>query len=98
MDLRRLTKVLRLDKRVLAASLRGIKVNGLALVIATIANLLTQYTFAEDISTQPLTRADCARVGMEWDENANVCTASLMEDFSSTSDEKRMRRSIFDVE
>ena len=47
MDLRRPTKVLRLDKRVLAASLRGIKVNCLALVIATIANLLTQYAFAE---------------------------------------------------
>ena len=80
MDLRRLTKVLRLDRRVLAASLRGIKVNCLALVIATIANLLTQYAFGQDISTQPLTRVDCARVGMEWDDNANVCTAGLMED------------------
>ena len=66
MDLRRLTKILRLDRRVLAASLRGIKVNCLALVIATIANLLTQYAFGQDISTQPLTRVDCARVGMEW--------------------------------
>ena len=51
----------------------------LALVIATIANLLTQHAFAEDISTQPLTRADCVRGGLEWDENANVCSASLIE-------------------
>ena len=51
----------------------------LALVIATITNLLTQHAFAEDISTQPLTRADCVRGGLEWDENANVCSASLIE-------------------
>ena len=70
----------RIDNKVLAASSQGIKVKRLAAVIAIIANLLTQYAFAEDISTQPLTRADCVRAGMEWDENANVCTASLIED------------------
>ena len=52
----------------------------LALVFAIIANLLTQYAFAEDVSSQPLTRADCVRAGMEWDENANICTASLIEE------------------
>jgi hypothetical protein len=54
-------------------------VKRLALVIATIANFLTQHAFAEDISTQPLTRADCVRGGLEWDENANVCRGSLIE-------------------
>jgi lipoprotein-anchoring transpeptidase ErfK/SrfK len=63
----------------LVASLQGIKVKRLALVITTIANLLTQSAFAEDISTQPLTRADCVRGGLQWDENANVCSASLTE-------------------
>ena len=51
----------------------------LALVLAIIANLLTQSAFAEDISSQPLARADCVRVGMEWDENANVCSTSSIE-------------------
>ena len=78
-DPRRLTKVSGVYTIMLAASSRGIKVKRLALVIATIANLLTQYAFAEDISTQPLTRADCVRGGLEWDEHANVCSASLIE-------------------
>jgi len=55
-------------------------VKRLAAVIAIIANLLPQYAFAEDISTQPLTRADCRRAGMGWDEDANICTASLIEE------------------
>ena len=31
---------------------------------------------AADISGQPLTRADCGRAGMRWNEGANVCTES----------------------
>ena len=83
----------------LAASLWGDHtVKQLAAVLALIANLLPQYAFAENTSTQPLTRADCVRAGIEWDENANVCTGSLIEDSRSTSNARRMRRSPFDVE
>src|SRR6476469_6321879 len=32
--------------------------------------------FAGDTSSQPLTRADCAKAGMRWNEGANVCTGS----------------------
>ncbi len=30
-----------------------------------------------DTSSQPLTRADCGKAGMLWDEGANVCTDSI---------------------
>ena len=70
----------------------------LAAVLALIANLLPQYAVAENTSHQPLTRADCVRAGIEWDENANVCAGSLIEDFWSTPNARRMRRSPFDVE
>ena len=52
----------------------------LATVIAIIANLVPLYALAEDVSTQPLTRPDCRRAGLEWNENANICTARLIED------------------
>jgi len=34
--------------------------------------------FAADTSSQPLTRADCGKAGMRWDEGANVCTESTL--------------------
>ena len=52
----------------------------LAAVLALMANFLPQHAFAENTSTQPLTRADCVRAGIEWDENTNVCTGSLIEE------------------
>ena len=52
----------------------------IAAVIGIVANLVPLYALAEDVSSQPLTRADCGRAGMGWDENANICTASLIED------------------
>ena len=58
----------------------------LAAVLALMANFLPQCAIAENTSTQPLTRADCVRAGIEWDENANVCTGSLIEESRSTSD------------
>jgi lipoprotein-anchoring transpeptidase ErfK/SrfK len=54
-------------------------VKRLTLVLAIIANLLTRSAFAEDVSSQPLTRGDCVRVGMVWNENANVCGATSIE-------------------
>ena len=49
-----------------------IRVKLLALTVLIIGNLLAHQAYAEDVSTQPLTRADCESVGMAWDEGANV--------------------------
>ena len=38
-----------------------------------IVSLLASQVHAKEISTQPLTRADCDRAGTAWNENANVC-------------------------
>ncbi len=35
--------------------------------------LLVSPTFAADTLIQPLTRADCDKAGMSWDDAANVC-------------------------
>ena len=35
-----------------------------------------------DTSSQPLTRADCGKAGMLWDEGANVCTESTSSELS----------------
>jgi lipoprotein-anchoring transpeptidase ErfK/SrfK len=37
--------------------------------------VLTNQVHAEDVTLQPLTRSDCNKAGMAWDENANVCIA-----------------------
>ena len=41
-----------------------------------IVSLLASQVHAKEISTQPLTRADCERAGVTWNENANVCGAT----------------------
>jgi lipoprotein-anchoring transpeptidase ErfK/SrfK len=46
-----------------------------ALSVLLIGNLLAHQVLAEDVVPQPLTRADCARADMAWDDNANVCGA-----------------------
>ena len=46
-----------------------------ALTVLIIGNLLANQVHAEDVSTQPLTRIDCDKAEMAWDENANVCIA-----------------------
>jgi len=38
--------------------------------------VLANQVQAEDFSTQPLTRLDCDKAEMAWDENANVCIAN----------------------
>src|SRR5262245_25845370 len=49
-----------------------------ALSVLLIGNLLATQVLAEDVSIQPLTRVDCDKAGMVWDDSANVCgTASL---------------------
>jgi hypothetical protein len=41
--------------------------------------VLANQGHAEDFSIQPLTRLDCDRAEMAWDENANVCVANSVE-------------------
>ena len=46
-----------------------------ALSVLLIGNLFAHQVLAEDVIPQPLTRADCGKAGMAWDDNANVCGA-----------------------
>jgi hypothetical protein len=45
-------------------------------LVLTIAVACSGYAFAADQSPQPLTRADCEKAGMKWDNRANVCGAN----------------------
>jgi lipoprotein-anchoring transpeptidase ErfK/SrfK len=47
-----------------------------ALSVLLIGNLFAHQVLAEDVIPQPLTRGDCGKAGMAWDENANVCGAA----------------------
>ena len=44
-----------------------------ALAFLVIGNLLAGQAHAEDVAAQPLTRSDCDKAAMSWDDNANVC-------------------------
>jgi len=35
--------------------------------------LMSSAALAADASVQPLTRSDCEKAGMQWDDGANVC-------------------------
>jgi lipoprotein-anchoring transpeptidase ErfK/SrfK len=50
------------------------------LIVLLAANLLANQVLAEDASTQPLTRIDCDKSGMAWNDTANVCGASAQVD------------------
>jgi L,D-transpeptidase-like protein len=52
--------------------LRRDDVKFVALTFLVISSLIADQAFAGDDSTQPLTRAECDRAAMAWDENANV--------------------------
>jgi lipoprotein-anchoring transpeptidase ErfK/SrfK len=43
---------------------------------STAAQTESSTAFAADTSSQPLTRIDCGKAGMRWNEGANVCTES----------------------
>ena len=47
-----------------------------ALTVLLIGNVLASQVHAEEISTQPLTRADCVSAGMTWNDTAKVCSAA----------------------
>jgi len=48
-------------------------VRRVALAFLVIGNLIAGQAHAEDIATQPLTRSECDKAAMSWDDNANVC-------------------------
>jgi len=50
----------------------------LALSFLIIASIATGPVFAADGSPQPLTRADCDKSGMAWNDNANVCDSNSL--------------------
>src|SRR4029453_7771465 len=47
-----------------------------ALSVLLIGSLFANQVLAEDVIPQPLTRLDCDKAGMAWDDNANVCGAA----------------------
>ena len=47
----------------------------LALAFLIIGNLTVGQAHAEDVAAQPLTRSDCEKAAMSWDDNANVCAS-----------------------
>ena len=47
-----------------------------ALTVLLIGNVLASQVHAEEIATQPLTRADCGMAGMTWNDTAKVCLAA----------------------
>lgn len=51
----------------------------LAVWTVLVGIVLANQGHAEDFSIQPLTRLDCDRAEMAWDENANVCVANSVE-------------------
>lgn len=47
----------------------------ITLLFLAICGLGAASAFAEDVPSQPLTRADCDIAGLVWDDSANVCAA-----------------------
>ena len=48
----------------------------LTLSFLIIGSLAAHQAYAQDVSPQPLTRADCDKAGMAWDANVNVCVVT----------------------
>ena len=51
----------------------------LALAFFIIINLVANHAYAQGTLTQPLTRADCDKARMAWDENANACKGNSVD-------------------
>ena len=78
--LSRLTGILsRRGSRCAEAACEGMStVRLVAWSVLLIGNLFANQVLAENVSPQPLTRLDCDKADMAWDDNANVCgVASL---------------------
>src|SRR5262245_60764429 len=65
-------------------AIASIFVLGCALVVASTV-------FAAEPSGQPLTRADCDKAGMGWDERANVCISNPIRPASGSQFANRER-------
>jgi lipoprotein-anchoring transpeptidase ErfK/SrfK len=48
-----------------------------------VGSVIGTKVFAEDLPAQPLTRADCEKAGMMWNDNVNVCDARSTEEIST---------------
>jgi len=46
-----------------------------AVAFLVIGNLVSSQAHAESVTAQPLTRSDCEKATMSWDDNANVCAS-----------------------
>ncbi len=44
-----------------------------ALLFFIVGSIVAGHAYAEPVSTQPLTRVECDKAGMAWNDNANVC-------------------------
>ena len=64
----------------------------LALSVLLLGNLFAHQVLAEDILPQPLTRADCGKSGMGWDDNANVCGGQQATNKPETKAEKPKKK------
>jgi hypothetical protein len=49
-----------------------------SMIALGVAMLLASPAFAADTSSQPLTRADCDKAGMHWDDGVNVCASKAV--------------------
>ena len=56
----------------------------LALAFLVVVNLIAVPASARDITIQPLTRLECERAAVAWDENRNVCSVNSREAESQT--------------
>jgi lipoprotein-anchoring transpeptidase ErfK/SrfK len=54
-------------------------VKRVAPLLLIISGLAGTQAFAEPVVTQPLTRTDCEKVNLKWNDNANVCDVSFGE-------------------
>ena len=52
---------------------RGEVVKRSALILLIIGNVAASQAYGDPLSTEPLTRADCDKAGLAWNDNANVC-------------------------
>ena len=49
------------------------------LALLVTGHLIAGQACAEDVAAQPLTRLDCDKAGMSWDDNTNVCGSASAE-------------------
>jgi len=63
-----------------------------ALILLVIGGPLATQAFAEETGPQPLTRADCDKAGLTWNDNANVCDVAFDEAESTVGTSQPLTR------